>query len=153
MIGRVFSLLRLPFLLIIIWVIARFLLGVAGVPYAPRGNAMFSVVGLSIISSIYFGGLAKKLAGLGWGGTILVGISIGLFAEILILIATFISYQAHLNTYYNHWDALNIPEGTTVPMAKAMATHATGLIGGSVICTIAALIGRILSALIPERFK
>ncbi|HZS44141.1 MAG TPA: hypothetical protein VFC63_03500 [Blastocatellia bacterium] len=153
MIGRVFSLLRLPFLLIVIWVVARFALGLAGVPYAPRGNAMFSVLGLSLISSVYFGGLARKLAGLGWGGTILVGIFIGLFAEILILIATFVSYQAHLNTYYTHWDALNIPEGTTVPLARAMATRVGGLIAGPILCTIAALIGRILSGLLPGSAK
>jgi len=153
MIGKVLALLRLPFVLIVIWIVIRFVLGARGVPYSPRSNAASSVLVLSIISSIYFGGLARRLAGLGWGGTILVGIFIGLFTEILVLIATFISYEAGLNTYFNNWDSLNIPEGTTIPLAAAMRVRLGGLIGGPVTCTIAALIGRILSGLLPASSK
>ena len=49
---------RLPMLLILIYAILRLIIGLRGVPYAPRGNAMFSVVGLTIVSSVYFGALA-----------------------------------------------------------------------------------------------
>jgi hypothetical protein len=104
-------LVRLPWLLLLIWAIARFTLGLAGVPYAPRGNAVFSIVGLTFISCIYFGALSKKVAG---------------------------------------WDALNVPEGTVVPMSSAMASRAGGLLfGGIIVPALIALIGRALSGLFP----
>ena len=79
MIARVLRFVRLPLVLLAIFAVARFLLGANGVPYAPRGNAMFSIVGLTFVSSFYFGALSRRLGGFGWGGTALVGYSIGLF--------------------------------------------------------------------------
>ena len=79
MIGRVLRFVRLPLLLLTIFAVARFLLGANGVPHAPRGNAMFSIVGLSFVSSFYFGAMSRRLGGFKWGGTALVGYSIGLY--------------------------------------------------------------------------
>jgi len=139
----------MPWLLIVIWVIARFSLGLAGVPYAPRGNAMFSVLGLTIISCLYFGALSKR--SFDWKGTIVVGVAIGFFAESLIFLATLVSYLRGLQTYFVHWDALNVPEGTVVPMGAAMAARGMGLlIGGVILSSVAALIGRALSGLAPN---
>ncbi len=151
MIGRVLRFIRLPLLLILIFAVARFTLGAKGTPYAPRGNAMFSIVVLSFVSSFYFGALSRKVGGFGWGGTALIGVSIGLFAQILIFTATWLSYAAGIETsYFRHWDALNVPEGTAVPMADALKTRAGGLFFGPIATTIPALIGRALSVLAPE---
>jgi len=151
MIGRVLRFVRLPLLLLAIFAVARFLLGANGFPYAPRGNAMFSIVGLTFTSSIYFGALSRRVGGFGWGGTALVGISIGLFAQILIFTATWLSYAAGIETsYFRHWDALNVPEGTIVPMATALQTRLGGLVVGPITAIVAAFIGRALSALAPE---
>ncbi len=151
MVSRVLRFVRLPFLLLVIYTVARFLLGVNGVPYAPRGNAMFSILGVTLISSFYFGALSKRLGGFSWGGTVLIGCSLGLFAETLIFLATWVSYAAGLETsYFRHWDALNVPEGTMVPMGAALMTRAGGLIAGPIIATVVASIGRACSALAPE---
>ena len=77
MIARVLRFVRLPLLLLLIFAVARFALGAKGVPYAPRGNAMFSIVGLTFVSCFYFGALSRRVGGFGWGGTALVGYSIG----------------------------------------------------------------------------
>ena len=117
MVTQVLRFVRLPLLLVLIFAIARFLLGANGVPYAPRGNAMFSIVGLTFVSSFYFGALSRRLGGFSWGGTVLVGYTIGLFAQVLIFLATWVSYAAGIETsYFRHWDALNVPEGTVVPL-------------------------------------
>ena len=92
MIARVLRFVRLPLLLLLIFAVARFALGANGVPYAPRGNAMFSIVGLSFVSSFYFGALSRRIGGFGWGGTALVGYSIGLWAQVLIFVATWLSF-------------------------------------------------------------
>ena len=151
MIARVLRFVRLPLVLVAIFAVARFLLGANGVPYAPRGNAMFSIVGLTFVSSFYFGALSRRFGGFGWGGTALVGYSIGLFAQILIFLATWLSYAAGIETsYFRHWDALNVAEGTIVPMATAMQARLGGIVVGPVIAIVPALIGRALSMLAPE---
>jgi len=140
---RVLRFVRLPLALLLLWTVLRFLSGpVFNVPYAPRGNAMFSIVVLTITSAIYFGALSGRVGNFNWIGTILIGIVLGLFSQILIFTATFLSYALSLDTYFLHWDALNIPEGTSLPMAKALATRAGGLLAGPVIGIVMALIGR-----------
>jgi hypothetical protein len=153
MLSRVLRFVRLPFVLVLIYAIARFSVGVFGVPYAPRGNAMFSIVAAMMISSFYFGALSGKVGGFGWGGTLLIGVSIGFFAELVVLLATLVSYLGNLNTYFIHWDALNIPEGTTIPLGTAMGKRAGGLIAGPILCLVAASLGRALSGLAPGERK
>jgi hypothetical protein len=150
-IARVLRFVRLPLLLLSIFAVARFALGAQGVPYAPRGNAMFSIVGLTFVSSFYFGALSRRLGGFGWGGTALVGWTIGLWAQILIFAATWLSFVAGIEgSYFRHWDALNVPEGTVVTMAAALSARAGGLVVGPLLAIVPALIGRVLSALAPE---
>jgi hypothetical protein len=150
MIARVLRFVRLPLLLLTIFAVARFSLGMAGVPYAPRGNAMFSIVGLTFVSSFYFGALSRRVGGFGWGGTLLTGYVIGLWAQVLIFTATWLSYALHVDaSYFRHWDALNVPPGTVVPMGTAMATRAGALVVGPIIAMVPALIGRGAGALAP----
>ena len=120
MLLRVLRYVRLPLVLIVIWTVLRFINGpVFGTPYAPRGNAMFSILGL--------------------------------FSQVLIFLATLISYAADLDTYFRHWDALNIPEGTTATMSQALITRASGLLFGPIMVMVMALIGRaVFGALSPR---
>jgi len=166
MILRVLNFLKLPFVLITIYAVLRFIIGASGVPYAPRGNAMFSVLGVTLISCVYFGALSGKVGGFSWGGAALIGLSLGLFSQILIFLATFISYAGGFTTsYYIHWDALNLnpanfnvplvdalmdPGKVTEPMGKALVTRASGLVFNSISATIVALIGRALAGLAPR---
>ncbi len=152
MLNRVLRFVRLPLLMLVIFTVIRFSLGASGVPYAPRGNAMASIVGLTAVSCIYFGALSRRVGGFSWGGTALVGYTIGLFGQILIFLATWLSYAAGIETsYFRHWDALNVPEGTVVPLGTAMMARAGGLVIGPILtAVIPALIGRLLSALAPE---
>jgi uncharacterized membrane protein YeaQ/YmgE (transglycosylase-associated protein family) len=141
----------MPLVLLVLWALLRFIIGLRGVPYAPRGNAMFSVLGLTIISCLYFGAMSRRVGGFNWVGTVLVGAVIGFWAQLLIFTATLISFAANLNTYFVHWDALNIPEGTHPVMAQGMTTRAVGLVAGTIVGIIMALIGRaVFSALAPK---
>ena len=152
MIAKVLRLIALPLVLLVLWTVFRFTIGVLGVPYAPRGNAMFSVFGLTLISCVYYGALSKNLAGFGWGGTALTGYALGLAAQILIFTATLVTYLAGQEgvSYFTHWDALNVAEGTMVPMSQAMTSRAVGLLLGPLMPVICALIGRLLAPLVPN---
>ena len=144
MFPRVLRFVLLPMVLILIFAVIRFLAGpVFGASYGPRANSI-SVVVLTFISSVLFGALSRKVGGFGWLGTALVGLVIGLWSQLLIFTATAVSFAAHLNTFYTHWDALNIPEGTTATMAQALTTRAGGLFFGSITCAVLACLGRLL---------
>ena len=150
MVGSVVRFVRLPMVLLVVWAAARFILGLAGVPYAPRGNAMFSVLGMTVISCLYYGAISKRVGGFDWKGTLLIGITIGLFGQILIFLATLISYAGGLNTYFVHWDALNVQEGTVVSMGEAMIKRVQGLVFGTILTPVVSVfVGRALSGLAP----
>ncbi|MCI0421818.1 MAG: hypothetical protein L0387_02925 [Acidobacteria bacterium] len=151
MLLQVIRFVRLPLLLLLLFTIGRFILGLAGVPYFPRGTAIFSVVVLSLVSSFYFGALSGRVGGFGWGGALLVGVVIGFWSQVLIFVATLISYLGDFNTYFRHWDALNVPEGTMAPMGQAMRARAGGLLVGPILTVVAAAIGRSFGALAPDK--
>lgn len=151
MIPRILRFVRLPLLLILIYVIGRFTLGLIGMPYAPRGNAVFSVMAVTLISSFYWGALSGRVGGFSWLGAALIGATLGLFSQLLIFSATVLSYALNLQTYFVHWDALNVPEGTVVPMKQALMARAGGILFGPITGGIIALIGRALGALAPGR--
>lgn len=153
MVGSVIRFVRLPYLLLLIWGIMRFSLGAfMGVPYAPRGNAMFSLVGLTFISCIYFGGISNKVGGFDWKGTLLVGLFIGLFAQVLIFLLSVISLAGGFDSsYFLHWDALNLKEGETIAMGALVSIRFVGLIVNSITAAVAAAIGRALAGLAPGK--
>ena len=112
---------------------------------------MFSIVGLTYISCIYWGALTRRVVAMNWKGTVLTGIAIGLFGQVLIFLATLISLVGGLQTYFLHWDALNIPEGSTIDFGRTLVVRAQGVIfGGTVVPAVFALIGRALGGLAPR---
>lgn len=171
MLSSVLRFVRLPLVLVTVWTVIRFVLGVAGVPYAPRGNAMFSVYSVMLLSCLYYGALSTKIGGFKWGGTILTGVTIGVYAQILILLATLISYAGGFNTYFVHWDAMNIKLAELSPpispadalvhpeqvpmlsMSQALVGRLVGILINGIFCGIYASIGRALSGLAPSSTK
>lgn len=150
MLARALRFVRLPLLLLTIFAVARFGMGLAGVPYAPRGNAMFSIVSLTFISNFYFGALSRK-GGFTWGGVAVMGLVVGFYAQILIFLATWLSFAMGIDgSFFRHWDALQVPEGTVVTLGDAMMTRLQGLVMGPIISIVPALIGRSAAALAPE---
>ncbi len=109
---------------------------------------MFSVFGVTAISCLYYGAMSKPR---GWKGTLMVGVVLGLFFQILIFLATWISYAGDFgNSYFRHWDSLNVAEGTNLPMVQALTARLGGLVAGPIIMTIIAFVGRAMSSLAPS---
>lgn len=149
---RVIHFVRLPLVLLLIWAVLRFMMGpVFNQPYAPRGNAAVSMAAVTLISGLIYGAMSYRVGRFSWLGTALVGAVIGLFAQLLIFLATLISLAADLNTYFVHWDALNLPEGQRAVMGPAMMSRALGLLFGPLNGAVIALIGRaVFSKLAPR---
>jgi len=153
MLAAAFRFIRLPIVLIAIWTIGRFSMNLAGVAYSPRSNATFSVVVLTLITSIYYGALSKSVGNFSWLGTAMVGGSIGFVAQVCIFAATIISLAGGLDTYFVNWDAINATEGTAVTWANALPSRATGLVINVVLAAAEACVGRLLAGLAPGSSK
>ena len=135
---------RLPLVLLLIFAIARFWLGASGYPYAPRGNAMFSLVGLTLVSCVYYGAMSKKIGGFGWLGTILIGVVIMEWTQVLVWTATLVSLKGGFtNSYFIHWDALNIKEGEVKTFAEIMTARTLALVFAPISAIVAVVIGRL----------
>jgi hypothetical protein len=143
MFSRVLRYVRLPLVLLVIWAALRFMMQpVFNAPYEPRGNAAFSIAAVTLISSLIYGAMSNRVGRFSWLGTVLVGAVIGLFAQLLIFTATLVSFAAGIETYFTHWDALNLERGARAEMGPAMTGRAGGLLAGPIFAIIAALIGR-----------
>ena len=136
-------------LMILIFAIGRFYLGASGQPYTPRNNAIFSTVMLTLATIIYWGALSKRVGKFGWKGTLAIGVALGLWNQILIFTFTAISYLAGIETDYNNWDNLNIPEGETLAMGDALLRRLGGLLFGAISGIVFVSVGRLFSFLAP----
>ncbi|OYT72422.1 MAG: hypothetical protein CFK52_05245 [Chloracidobacterium sp. CP2_5A] len=148
---KVFKFVRLPLIVIFIVALSRFTIGISGVPYAPRGNAMFSIVATMILSSFYFGALSASVGNFRWVETALVGFIIAEFAELLIWVLTFISLVGNFrNSYFLHWDSLNLKEGAIADY-QALIPRTVALFTAPILCMIVACISRgLFSSLAPK---
>lgn len=143
MLSAVLRYLRLPFVLITIWALGRFVIGFYA-EFSPRTNATFSVVVMTLITSLYFGAMSKSVGGLDWKGTALAGAAIGVWAQLLIIVFTVVSLAGGFNSYYVHWDALNVPEGTEITWGLAVGARGPGLVINAIIAALEACVGRLL---------
>jgi hypothetical protein len=80
----------------------------------------------------------------------MLGVAIGLSGQILILLATLLSYLAGVDTYFNNPVALTGSDGE-VTLGGALFARLIGIVVNPIFCAIAALIGWSLGKLIPER--
>ena len=143
MFARVLRYVRLPLALLVIWAALRFMMQpVFNAPYEPRGNAAFSIAAVTILSCLIYGAMSNRVGRFNWLGTALVGAVIGLSAQLLIFTATLVSFAAGIDTYFTHWDALNLPRDTRAQMGPAMTARAGGLLVGPLFGAVFALIGR-----------
>src|SRR3954464_4202865 len=100
MVSRVLRFVPLPWLLLFLCAIFRFILGLRGVPYAPRGNAMFSVVVPTLRSALHWGAPSRRVGAFSGVGTVAIGLSIGVFAQILVFLLTAISFAGHMEASF-----------------------------------------------------
>ena len=78
-----------------------------------------------------------------------LGSAIALSGQILIFLATIVSYLLGAETYFNHPTALQV-EGA-IPLGQAVGIRAFGLAANTVTNSIVALIGWSMGNLMPTR--
>jgi len=138
---------RLYFLLLAVVTLGRWALSLQGVPYE-KGTDKLSIVILTVYSAIFYGAFCRRWKGFRLGRAVVVGMTLGLVAQLVILLSTILSYALGLETYFNFPRALNSP--AMVPMATAILTRLGGLVVNVILSGIAGALGWAMGALLPE---
>ena len=134
------------FLLLAIFAVGRWLMGTFGVPYE-NGQQVFSIVILTYLSATYYGAFLRRWQGYRITQVVRVVSVFGVVSQLVILLATLVSYSLGLETYFTNPRALNSP----VPLgfAAAMGRRVSGLVFNTAVTAIAGALGWSLGGLLP----
>ena len=139
---------RFYFLLLALFTVGRWAQSLMHVEYA-RAHHVFSIVTLTLLSSAYFAAFCRRWRSYSLLQAVMLGMTLGLAAQVVILLSTMASYALGLHTFFNHPTALNAPGD--LPMSEALVRRLQGLVGGPITNGIAALIGWLMGAALPAR--
>jgi hypothetical protein len=139
---------RFYFLLLALFTVGRWAQSLGRVEYA-KGHHVFSIVTLTLLSSAYFAAFCRKWRGYSLLQAVMLGMTLGLAAQVVIFLSTALSYALGLHTFFNHPTALNV-EGD-LAMKDALVRRALGLVAGPVSNGVAAFLGWWMGSALPER--
>jgi hypothetical protein len=141
------KLLRFFFVLLAIFVLGRWALGLAGASYDAT-HQVFSVVTLAVLSSAHHAFIVRRFLSGGFKRAATLGATIGVISQLLILASTLVSYLGGMETFWNHPRALNVTE--TIGLGQAMQARFVGLIVNTILNVIAASIGYAAAGAVPK---
>lgn len=138
---------RLYWLLLTIFTVGRWIQGVAGTPYE-KGHQVFSIVTLTILSSVYYGAFCRRWRGFRLSQAAVMGLLLGLTSQVVIFSATVLSYALDIQTYFRYPRALNVD--APIGLGAAVLVRTGGLVANSVTASIAGALGWAMGGLLPE---
>ncbi len=138
---------RMYLVLLAIFSVARFAQGAMGVPYA-KAHHVFSIFILTVLSSVFYAAFCRRWRGFRLMQAVTLGALFGLIAQVVIFLATVISYALGIETFFNHMTALNQTE--PVGLGRAIGIRAPGLVIFPIVNAIVAAIGWALGGMLPE---
>ena len=139
---------RLFFVLLALVTTGRWLMGTFGVPYE-KGHHIFSIVILTTYACLFYGAFSRRWLDYRLVQAAVLGVVMGLTAQVVIFALTVLSYSLGLDTYFNHPTALNSPEA--LPFGRALVVRFSGLVGNSIGAGVVAALGWALGGLLPKR--
>ena len=145
--GEYAQLAKFGFIIILIVTIGRWTLSLMGVPYFPRGHVFFSIVLASIFLALAYGGFSRRYLGFGWRQAMVLMVLLAVYAQVLILISTVISYGAGIETYFNHPEALNVE--AAIPFGEALTARILGVVFFPINLIVAGSLGYWLGGQLP----
>jgi hypothetical protein len=141
---------RLYMIMLAIFTVGRLLMSARGVPY-DRGHHVFSLVTLTFLASCFYGAFCRKWRGYGVTQAMGLGLTIGLMAQVVILLATVLSYALHVDTYFVNPRAITgAASSEHLPFGTALGSRLGGLVVNGIMNAIAAAIGWVMGASLPD---
>ena len=138
---------RMYFVLLAVFTVARFVQGAMGNPYE-KYHHVFSIFILTVLASVFYASFCRRWRGFRLVQAALLGALFGLVAQVVIFLATVLSYGLGIETFFNHMSALNRTE--PVAFGPAIAIRAPGLVIFPIINAAAAAIGWALGGMLPD---
>ena len=138
-----------PFLaLLAVIAVGRWLMGVREVEYS-QGHHVFSLLTLTIFAAAFYCAFLRRWLGFGIMRCMGMAMTLSFFAQVVILVATGLSYAFGLDTYFNHPTALNVeaPIGATEAMLRRLGGTAFNTLAGAIIGAL----GWSLGAILPDQ--
>ena len=139
--------LRLYLAVLGIFAVGRWLMGVKGVPYE-RGHHVFSIVIMTTLACFFYVAFTRRWRGYKVLRAMVLAVTMGFASQLVILLATVLSYALGMNTYFNHPTALNANHA--LPLGEALAGRLMGLLANSLMSGIVGAFGWALGGLLPE---
>ena len=137
-----------PFLVLLaIFALGRWVMGVRGVDYS-KGHHVFSLVTLTLIASGFYAAFARRWLAYPIMRSVGLGMTLGFCAQLVIFVLTAVSYILGMDTYFNHPTALNA-QGP-VDFGTAMGGRVGGLIANTLFTGIAAALGWFVGGVLPD---
>jgi hypothetical protein len=137
-----------PFLVLLaIFALGRWVIGLRGVDYS-KGHHVFSLVTLTLIGAGFYAAFARRWLAYPIMRSVGLGMTLGFCTQLVIFLLTALSYVLGMDTYFNHPTALNQPD--RIPFGMAMAGRAGGLVVNMFLAGIAAALGWFLGGVLPE---
>ena len=138
---------RLYFLLLALFTIGRWLMGTAFKQPYERGNPVFSIVTLTALAAIFYGAFCRRWRGFSAWQAAVMGFVMGLSSQIVIFLATVLSYALEIHTYFNNPIALNASGPLT--LGQAVTTRLGGLVANPISAGIMGALGWAFGGLLP----
>ena len=148
MLSGTLKLARMYLLLLAVFTVARWLQGTFEVPYE-KGHHVFSIVTLTLMSCFYYGAFCRRWRGERLLRAVGFAFTLGLLSQVVIFLATVLSYALDLHTYFNHPTALNVTE--SIEFSRAVGVRLGGLLANSIFAGITGALGWAMGALLPEK--
>jgi hypothetical protein len=137
-----------PFLAVLaIFGVGRWVMGVRGMDYA-LGHHVFSLVTLTVFGSAFYCAFLRRWLGFGIMRCVGIAMTLAFCAQVVIFVATGLSYALGLHTYFNHPTALNVE--APIGVGEAMARRAGGLLFNTLSSSIIGALGWILGGVLPD---
>ena len=155
------SLLRLYFVLLAIFAVGRWAMGFGGVEYV-KGHHVFSLVILTIFSSLFYGAFTRRHLGYRVTQAMLLAVIISFSAQLVVLLSTLLSFAIG-DTYFTHpvavnlidWDQYLVSLGRgaalePVGLGFALQARLAGLVANTMFGSVIGALGWAMGALLPE---
>ena len=139
---------RLYLVLLAVFTVGRWAQSLGHAEYA-KAHHVFSIVTLTLLSSAFFAAFCRKWRGYTLLQAVLLGMMLGLMAQLVVFASTVLSYALGMHTFFNHPTALNVE--ADLPMNDALMRRAAGLLAGPISNGIAAVLGWLMGAALPDR--
>jgi len=140
---------RLFLLLLTVFTVGRWTLGLRQVPYE-RGSPVFSLIVLTILSCLYYAAFARRFKGYRMLQAVTLAMTFSFVTQLVILLSTLLSYLAGVDTYFNHPLALNAQARIELP--QAMLARSFGLVFNTLVLgSITGALGWAMGGLLPEK--